>query len=188
MAIPNLETTYTYDDYLTWPVTERWELIHGMPYAMSPAPSRAHQGILFALTVQVGQYLQGKPCRAYPAPFDVRFVNGDGITDTVVQPDLSIICDPAKLDAAGCIGAPDVVFEILAPSTAVKDLTVKLPLYEAHGVKEYWVVDPHDTVVMVFNLSSLAQYGRPRIFAPDAKAESLVMQGLVIDLVPVFSE
>ena len=103
MAIPKPEETYTYSDYLNWPEDERWELIHGIPYNMSAAPVRLHQQILFELARQIGNFLIDKPCQAYTVPFNVRFPGSDGIIDTVVQPDISIICDKSKLDEKGCL-------------------------------------------------------------------------------------
>ncbi|MDR0310315.1 MAG: Uma2 family endonuclease, partial [Acidobacteriota bacterium] len=106
---------YTYADYASWDTEERYELIDGVPYLMSPAPLRKHQSILFELSGQFRNFLKGKPCKAFAAPFDVR-LNADTYDDTVVQPDLVVICDKLKLDAKGCVGAPDMVIEILSPS------------------------------------------------------------------------
>ncbi|MBN2439737.1 MAG: Uma2 family endonuclease, partial [Spirochaetales bacterium] len=125
MAIPKETETYTYDDYIHWPHDERWEIISGIPYNMSLAPLRIHQHIVFELSGQIRTFLKDKPCLAYPSPFDVRIPNDQGIYDNVVQPDLSIICDRNKLDDQGCVGAPDLVIEILSPATASKDLKVK---------------------------------------------------------------
>ncbi|MBN2443226.1 MAG: Uma2 family endonuclease [Spirochaetales bacterium] len=188
MAIPKETETYTYKDYIHWSEDERWEIISGVPYNMSPAPSRIHQYILFDLSRQIGTFLQDKPCQAYSAPFDVRIPNGKGELDTVVQPDLSIICDKKKLDDQGCVGAPDLIIEILSPATASKDVKEKFNLYEKSGVKEYWIVDPHDKVVFVFNLGENGQYGKPRIFSSSDTIDSHIIRTLVIELESVFTE
>lgn len=186
MAIPKPEEKYTYEDYLSWPQTERWELIYGIPYAMSPAPSRLHQQISVELTSQIHNFLRGKSCEVYSAPFDVRLPEASGKNDTVVQPDISIICDQDKLDDLGCQGAPDLVIEILSPATASKDLREKLSLYELSGVKEYWVVDPHDKVVMVFSLDKNLQFGKPRVYSASDEIKSIAIQNMSIKLQPVF--
>jgi Uma2 family endonuclease len=143
---------FTYGDYRRWSDDERWELIDGEAFAMSPAPSRHHQEVLGGLHVQIAQFLRGSACRIYLAPFDVRLPRADerdDDVDTVVQPDLALVCDPAKLDAAGCRGAPDWIVEILSPNTSRRDLVQKRNLYARHGVREYWIVDPmHRTVLM----------------------------------------
>ena len=188
MPLPEPEQVYTYSDYLTWPDEERWELIHGIPYNMSPAPSRQHQQISFEMARQIGNFLKDTSCRAFTAPFDVCFPGKDDVIDTVVQPDISIICDTSRLDDRGCVGSPDIVVEILSPHTAPKDLKEKFVLYEEQGVKEYWVVEPNDKVVFVFNQGKDNEYMKPRIFTSPDKADSLVIIGLYIDLEPVFKE
>ena len=152
MGIPVKKTDqkYTYGDYFTWPGDERWELIDGGVYDMSPACSRTHQDILGKLHLIFGNFFNDK---VYLAPFDVRLPKGneadEGI-DTVVQPDLSVICDTSKLDEKGCKGAPDLVVEIVSPGSAVHDMKVKRELYEQHGVKEYWIVLPLERIVEVY--------------------------------------
>jgi Uma2 family endonuclease len=129
----------TYAEYLTWPEDERRELMDGVAYAMTPAPGRRHQSILVELSRQVANLLQGADCRPYSAPFDVRLPEGDEADEqvvTVVQPDLAVVCDPAKLDDAGCRGAPDWIVEVLSPATASRDPIEKRALYARHGVKE----------------------------------------------------
>jgi Uma2 family endonuclease len=160
------ENGFNYGDYLLWPEEERWELIDGVPYNMTPAPSRRHQEILAALTASFYRFLEEQECRVYMAPFDVRLPEGKEREDkirTVVQPDLVVVCDPGKLDDKGCIGAPDLVLEITSPSTARKDLKEKLALYERQGVREYWIVHPTDETVMVFRLNARSRYERPDI-------------------------
>ena len=127
---------YTYADYLSWPDGERWEIIAGEPYSMSPAPSRQHQQILGALFAKFYYYLEDKACRVYPAPFDVRlFQENDkhDEIDTVVQPDIVVVCDDKKLDDKGCQGAPDLIIEIISQSTAKKDLNRSLTCMSVAG-------------------------------------------------------
>lgn len=161
MSMPLENKRYTYADYLTWPEGERVELVDGQVYAMTPAPNRIHQEILLRLANMFFNYLKGRGCQAYIAPFDVRLPKEnerDDKTDTVVQPDLSVICDPSKLDDQGCRGAPDLVAEIISPSTLKYDLTVKKRLYERSGVKEYWMVYPLERIVMVYKLQDNGHY------------------------------
>jgi Uncharacterized protein conserved in cyanobacteria len=181
---------YTYVDYMKWNDEQRWELIEGFAVNMTPSPSRLHQKILGDLHNQFYNYLKGKPCEVYGAPFDVRFpgVNeGDEDIDTVLQPDLSVICDPGKLDDRGCKGAPDLVIEVLSPETAKRDLTVKLSTYEKSGVREYWVVHPGDKTVMIFSLSETGEYGKPKVYAEKDEIPVNLFQDLVIYLGSVFA-
>jgi Uma2 family endonuclease len=136
---------FTYGDYVQWQGDERWELIDGIAHLMSPAPSMAHQRVLMELARQIANQLEGQRCRLFPAPFDVRLPRteeADDSVDTVVQPDLVVVCDPDKLDEAGVRGAPDWVIEILSPSTTARDRIEKRDLYERTGVREYWIVHP----------------------------------------------
>ncbi|RAV04207.1 Uma2 family endonuclease [Paenibacillus sp. YN15] len=161
MSMPPENKRYTYADYLTWPEGERVELVDGQVYAMTPAPNRIHQEILGRTFNMFLNFLKGRKGQAYVAPFDVRLPKGDerdDKTDTVVQPDLSVICDPSKLDDQGCRGAPDLVAEIISPSTLKYDLTVKKRLYERSGVKEYWMVYPLERIVMVYKLQDNGHY------------------------------
>ena len=145
MALPQLEQemNYTYTDYLNWD-EGRWELINGEVWDMTPAPSRLHQEISINLSSLLHDFFKEKDCSVYAAPFDVRLMLNDNAEDyaitTVVQPDISVICDQSKLDNRGCIGSPDLIVEILSPSTAAKDLKVKRALYEKHGVTELIII------------------------------------------------
>ncbi len=187
----NVEQHYTYGDYLTWDDDERWELIEGIAYNMTPAPRRVHQKIAGALYRKIADFLDDKPCEVYIAPFDVRLPQSAKETDseitTVVQPDIVVICDKAKLDDAGCKGAPDLIIEILSPSTARKDLKEKFALYENRGVLEYWLVDPEAKTVMAFHLDQAGSYGRPTVYAMEDKIEVAVLSGLVVDLDVIFT-
>ncbi|NLG84767.1 MAG: Uma2 family endonuclease [Firmicutes bacterium] len=181
--------TYTYGDYLTWPDDERWELIDGVPYNMSPAPSSSHQKVSGELFKQIAVYLTGKTCEVYAAPFDVRLPKGDEadeLIETVVQPDLLVVCDPEKLDERGCKGAPDWIVEILSPQTAAKDMKIKRDLYERVGVREYWLVDPGNRTVEVYQSGDGGRYGRPEVYAAGDRVKVGVFPDLVIDLAAVF--
>ena len=157
------EGSFTYADYLTWPEEERWELIEGQAQDMTPAPSTRHQRILRRLLVQMDPLLEGGPCEVLAAPLDVRLPEEETVDDairSVVQPDLLVVCGTQKLDRAGCLGAPDLVVEILSPSTSFKDQTAKLLLYQKHGVKEYWIVNPQLENVQVYCLGPKGQFGK----------------------------
>ena len=192
MPIPAEHKKFNYKDYLTWPEEERWELINGEAWDMSPAPTRKHQHISKKLLYQIEDYLKDKDCELYNAPFDVRLPenkeNSDYEIDTVVQPDLLIVCDTSKLDEAGCKGAPDWIIEILSPSTAVKDLNDKYQLYQARGVKEYWIVDPANKYLTVYLLDISGKYFRSGVFGSDSKVQPATLPELIIDLKPVFSD
>ena len=166
MGLPRRDIEYhTYADYCSWPDDVRYELIDGVAYAMGPAPVRRHQGILGEVFRQVANILEGSPCRPYIAPFDVRLPKTDEIDDevnTVVQPDLVVICDRAKLDDKGCRGAPDWVVEVLSPSTAGHDQILKRALYQRVGVREYWLVHPVDRLVTIYTLNA-GSYGVPDV-------------------------
>lgn len=181
---------YTYNDYASWSDEERWELIDGVAYDMSPAPSPRHQSVLGELHAQFHATLRGSPCRAYLAPFDVRLPDGaeeDELVSTVVQPDLLVICDAAKVDTRGCRGAPDLLVEILSPSTAYKDQTAKQELYERHGVREYWIVNPERAMVMVYRLGAEGRYARPVVFLDHETIQAAAVPGLRVSLTEVFA-
>jgi len=181
---------FTYADYCRWPGNERWELIGGEAFDMSPAPARIHQDLVVGLLVQVHGALAGSPCRVYVAPFDVRLPEADEADDdirNVVQPDLAVICDPARLDDKGCRGAPDWIIEVLSPRTAAKDQRRKRDLYERHGVREYWLVHPTDRIVFVYRLEE-GHYGKPDVNAARGETEVAVLPGFAIQWDRVFPE
>ena len=155
MPVPAPKDHYTFADCLTWGEDERIEIINGKAVMMAP-PSRTHQEVSGALFAQLYAFLEGKKCRVYSAPFAVRLFEKDGDTpedvDTMVEPDISVVCDSSKLDDAGCKGAPDLVMEILSPSTMRHDRFTKFNLYQRAGVREYWIVDPSSKSVQVFVL------------------------------------
>ncbi|MBO9591921.1 MAG: Uma2 family endonuclease [Niabella sp.] len=148
---------YSYADYFRWKFQERVELLRGWIHKMSPAPGMKHQSTSLKLTLKIGNYFEGKPCNVFAAPFDVRLPDSkkqkkDELVFTVVQPDICVICDAEKIDDRGCIGAPDLVIEILSPGNTQKEMGVKFDLYEESGVKEYWLVEPQDKVILVYLL------------------------------------
>jgi Uma2 family endonuclease len=189
----DLNGTYTYAEYAKWRFDEYVELIKGKIYKMSPAPRRVHQRLSMRMSNKLVIHLsQCVPCEVYTAPFDVRLpqydANGELKTDiyTVVQPDICVICDPAKLDDAGCLGAPDLVVEILSPSTAKKDLNEKFKIYEESGVKEYWVVFPEDHALHIYSLQN-DQYELVAQYEKDGKANSIIFPDLELDIFELFN-
>lgn len=191
MALPAKKARYTFADCLTWEESERIEIIGGEAFMMAP-PSRAHQEISGALFAQLYNFLEGKKCQVYAAPFAVRLFERDGETpedvDTMVEPDISVVCDGDKLDNHGCKGAPDLVIEILSPSTRRHDRLVKLDLYQRAGVREYWIVDPENKAVQVFlqdgsgSLKIHEDYGREDV------AKVNVLNGCFVELNRVLPE
>lgn len=148
---------YTYADYLLWKFEERVELLKGRVFKMSPAPSRKHQEVLGNLYVATRISFEKQRCNVYVAPFDVRLPlknEKKGQIHTVVQPDLCVVCDPSKLDDKGCLGAPDLVVEILSPGNSKKELKNKFEIYEEAGVPEYWVIYPNEESIHVYVLEN----------------------------------
>lgn len=174
---------HTYGEYLTWPENVRYELINGEAYLMAPAPSVDHQRLVGDLFRQIADALDAHGCEAFIAPFDVRLPRGDEAdesVDTVVQPDLTIVCDPEKIDRRGCRGAPDWVIEVLSPATAAHDQTVKLGAYERASVPECWFVHPTDRTVTVYRLAN-GHYGRPDIFELAGTLPCHTVESVTID-------
>lgn len=191
MGLPETQTDqrFTYGDYVKWPDDERWELIEGRAYAMTPSPTVRHQQVLAAFAGLLWQFFEGKPCRAFAAPLDVRLPEAnekDESIETVVQPDLLVVCDPAKLDDKGVRGAPDLVIEILSESTAARDLGEKLRLYEKHGVRCYIIADPWGKTLTVRYLETEHQFGSPELFAGKTAMPVRIFEGLTLDLERVF--
>ncbi len=186
----DLNGTYTYADYLKWNFDERIELIKGKIFKMSPAPSRRHQESLRFIFSRLDRFLDKSPCRLYPAPFDVRLTprknDKRNKVYTIVQPDLCIICDLNKLDDAGCVGAPDLIVEILSPGNSRKEMKEKFEVYEENGVKEYWIVYPYDEYVMVYTLNENGKFIGSKPFVEDEIIQSLVFPELKIEVGEVF--
>ncbi|MEW5814563.1 MAG: Uma2 family endonuclease [Spirochaetota bacterium] len=195
MGIPlkKNDRLYTYADYLTWPDEERWELIEGVAYDMSPAPNRRHQHILGQLFRKIADFLDDKPCQAYFAPFDLRLsekgpIAKDAEITNVVQPDLSVYCREHALDERGARGAPDLIAEILSPHTSLKDQREKLLLYERFQVKEYWIIDPERSFLWAYRLQDRDLYGKPEVFGPEDTVKSTALQGFSVNLGTLFTE
>jgi Uma2 family endonuclease len=184
---------YTYADYLTWFDDIRRELINGFIHLMS-APMRRHARVLNAINLRLGIFIEMKkgPCHVYVAPFDVRLplhgsIDDDKIYD-VVQPDICVICDASKLDEKGCVGAPDLIVEVLSPSTLKKDWNYKFNLYEKAGVREYWIVDPKTKVTTVFVLQPDGEYDLGTVYECNQQAPVAILEGLVISLNEIFED
>ena len=151
----DLTKKYSYSDYLLWKFEEQVELIKGKIFKMSPAPARKHQNISWNLTLILGNFFQNYPWKAFHAPFDVRLPSkSENKIYTVVQPDICVICDLSKLDDKGCLGAPDLVIEILSPGNSDREMKDKFDLYEESGVKEYWIVQPEAKCVNIYVLAN----------------------------------
>ncbi len=184
MGLPRRDLEHhTYGDYLAWPEDVRYELVDGIAYAMSPAPTVSHQEVVLELSRQIDEALDESACRVLIAPLDVRLPHGDeadAAVDTVVQPDLLVVCDPARIDERGVRGAPDWIIEVLSPATAAHDQVLKRDLYERAGVREYWLVHPTDRIVTVYRLED-GRYGRPDIAELIGETAPQAVPGVVID-------
>ncbi len=172
----DLNGSYTYADYLLWRFSERLEIIRGKIFQMSPAPSSNHQRISMKLTRAMDKYFFDLPCEIFVAPFDVRLVNFKKSTShnqviTVVQPDLCVICDSSKVDEKGCLGAPNLIIEILSLGTSKKDSTIKFDLYEENGVQEYWIVNPFAKEVHIYVLIN-GKYSGSRPYVLETELQS----------------
>jgi Uma2 family endonuclease len=179
---------FTYSDYARWELApgERFELINGAAYAMA-GPNDRHQAILLALLLKIGNFLEDKPCKVRPAPYDVRlFYREDASDGTVVQPDLSVICDEAKRGAEGCRGAPDLVVEILSPSNSAIEMARKFELYRRAGVREYWVINPSEKQLHAHRFNG--EQITTRIYGEKDTAPAEIFPGLEVALETVFGE
>jgi Uma2 family endonuclease len=187
-------THWTYADYKAWELKprERYEIIYGEAYAMS-TPNAFHQSMLTELLKQIAVFLTGKPCKVYPAPYDVRlFYKEDESDDTVVQSDISVICDKEKRGLEGCHGAPDLVVEILSPSNMAIEMQRKFEVYRDSGVREYWVLDSKHKTLMVYlfegDQETVSEKVIARSYGEKETAPVTVLNGLSIELEPVFAE
>lgn len=183
------ERHFTYRDYKAWPEDERWELIEGTAYLMA-APNRPHQEVTGEIFNQLKNFLKGRPCRPYIAPFDVLLPEFEGQdddeVDTVVQPDVAVFCNPGKLTYAGATGAPDLAVEVLSPWTMKKDLNEKFRAFERAGVREYWVVEPaHRTLTVYVRFAD--RFGDGTLHQQGVPVASAVIEGFVLDLAEVFA-
>lgn len=179
---------YTYADYLTWQLDEMVELIKGKVFKQAAAPRVNHQRVSMKISGELFTFLKGKKCEVFSAPFDVRLPSkskkNEDIT-TVVQPDICVICDPEKLDEFGCIGAPDIIIEILSPGNNKKEIQNKFEVYEESGVKEYWLIHPNECTLIIYTLIK-RKYQGSRLFTFGDKVTSQVLSGFELDLDDVF--
>lgn len=189
MPVPQ-EKRYTVADVMEWNDGERWELISGVPVMMAP-PARIHQKISGEIFAQLHEYLKDKTCEVYPAPFAVRLFEQEHDTpksvNTLVEPDISVICDLSKLDDTGCKGAPDLIIEVLSPSSQRHDRVTKFNLYLNAGVREYWIVDPVQKDVQSFVLED-GRFAAKEFGTSGDQIRVNVLDGCTIDLSLVFSE
>lgn len=182
---------YSYADYLTWQFEQTVELIKGKVFPMS-APSRKHQSVSWQLTLAIGNHFSKHTCKAFAAPFDVRLYDkrksakANKDVYTVVQPDICIICDLDKLDDKGCLGAPDLVVEILSPGNSSKEMKTKKLLYEENSIQEYWIIDPEHENAFQFHLTDEDVYSFATIYVNDDTFNSVIFPDLMIDLNEVF--
>jgi Uma2 family endonuclease len=182
-----VERPHTYGEIRTWSDDTRWEIIDGHAYAMA-SPSLYHQSVLGRLFVQLMSYFDVRGCRVLLAPFDVRLPRGnepDDAIETVVQPDIIVVCDRSKLDDRGCRGAPDLVVEVLSPSTAGRDQLTKRAVYERHGVRQYWLVHPTDRLVTIHRRVGEG-FAVPELFEARGIVSIQGHEGLAIDWDQVF--
>lgn len=182
---------YSYADYLTWQFEEVVELIKGKIFKKAAAaPKRIHQRVSVKLVSKLYHFLEGQKCQVYDAPFDVRFPKGskeDHKIHDVVQPDICVICDAEKLDDRGCIGAPDLIVEILSPGNSKTELKHKFKLYETHGVKEYWIIHPENQDLLIYILKD-GKYVTTGLLTSGDMVESTVIEGFILDLEKFFSD
>ena len=183
--------TYTYADYLSWRFEERVELIWGKMARLFPAPSVRHQRVSTEVLWKIRTHFAQNRCQVFHAPFDVRLFDKKKSTkankdiNTVVQPDICVICDVSKLDERGCLGAPDWIIEILSPGTAKRDLKTKLVLYEENEVLEYWIIHPSDQYIQAYTLEN-GKYGEMRLYSEDDEADLPLFPTLKIPLTEIF--
>ena len=182
----DLNKEYSYADYLTWRLKDRIELIAGRIFRMSPAPSSEHQQIVSALHGNFYQYLKKHRCRVFPSPFDVVLPSASGKLDTVVQPDITVVCDLSKITKRGCLGAPDLVVEVVSKASVKKDLHEKYALYESCGIKEYWLVLPAAPSIVIFALDDSGIYRPSKPLTRGDKIISHSLPGLEIDVDEIF--
>jgi Uma2 family endonuclease len=179
---------YSYADYLSWTMDEMVEIIKGRVFKMSPAPKRIHQKISWRLSGLLYNYLKDKKCQAFSAPFDVRLpvksIKNEEIF-TVVQPDICVICDLEKLDDAGCIGAPDLIIEILSKGNNKKELKNKYEVYEESGVKEYWIIHPEEQTLLINKLVD-DKYISFRLLTNGDEITTPILPGFTLNLNDVF--
>jgi Uma2 family endonuclease len=181
---------YSYADYLTWQLDEMVEVIKGRLFKMTAAPSRLHQKVALKLASSFLLFLNGKLCDVYIAPFDVRLPKVSTDNEdiyTVVQPDICVICDKNKLDDAGCMGAPELIVEILSPGNNKKELQNKYEVYEEAGVLEYWIIHPIEQTLLIYSLRH-GNFVPSRLFTSGNHVNSTVLPGFSLDLEDFFKD
>lgn len=186
----DLNKSYTYADYLKWTFDERLELIKGKIFKMTPAPDSRHQIVSGVVFNEIYNFLRKKPCKVFCAPFDVRIPRQSTVDKeviTVIQPDVCVICDPAKIDERGCIGAPDIVVEILSPGNNKKELKNKYEVYEEAGVLEYWIIHPLEKTFMKYTLLD-GLFQPSRLLTMGDEVTTPVLPGFVLSLDELFAE
>lgn len=184
----DISGTYSYANYLKWEIVERLELIKGKIFEMS-APSVNHQRLLGEIYTDLYVFLRGKSCEVFAAPFDVRFPDqskADKDVYTVVQPDICVICDETKLDKRGCIGAPDIVVEVLSPSNNKKELKNKFEIYQEYGVREYWIVHPKKRTFLKYVLNSEGVFVVGQLYEGGSEFVSDILPGFRLNIDEVF--
>ncbi len=172
---------FTWDDYRSWDDGERWELIGGEAFCMSPVPGSRHQAIVGDLFAALHRHFRDRPCRPFVSPLDVRLSAED-----VVQPDVVVVCDRSRVLESHLEGPPTLVIEVLSPSSHRHDRVRKLRLYAHFGVEEYWLVHPHPALVEVLHLVD----GEYRIAGAYTDAETLhspTFPELTLELATVFT-
>lgn len=188
----DLEKSYSYADYLTWQLGEIVELVKGKISAMAPVPNLSHQRIELKLALEIGNYLKGKKCELFIAPFDVRLYDRRRSIlthqeiQTVVQPDLCVVCNPEFLDEQGCNGAPDWIIEILSKGNSKSEMQVKYELYREAGVTEYWIVYPNDCAIHQFVLNENQKYDLVNMFTDDDVATPYLFPEFEVKLEDIF--
>ena len=186
----DLTKQYSYADYLTWHFNERVELIRGWISKISPAPGTTHQAVSWDIAYYFANYFRKTNCKTFAAPFDVRLLDSKKSKNnqqvfSVVQPDICVICDEKKIDERGCVGAPDLIIEIVSPGNSKREMKTKYELYEENGVREYWIANPLEKNIMLYVLKA-KKYHLKKIYFDDDAIESILFKGLVIDLKEIF--
>jgi Uma2 family endonuclease len=186
----DLSKTYTYADYLKWTFDERVELIKGRIFPMT-GPATRHQRVSQRLSAKLYNFLEKKFCEVFTAPFDVRLPRrskDDKEILTVLQPDICIICDPLKIDKRGCLGAPDIVIEILSPGNNQKELKNKFEVYEEAGVLEYWIIHPEEKTFMKYTLNADGKFQPSLLLTLGDEVSSPILPGFSLILDEVFRD
>lgn len=187
----DLSKSYTYADYLKWTFDDRVELIKGKIFKMTPAPESFHQQISAVVHVEIYNFLKNQPCKAFAAPFDVRLPRRskeDKEIITVIQPDICVICDLSKIDRRGCIGAPDIVVEILSPGNNKKELQNKFEIYQEAGVLEYWIIHPEEKTFLKYVLDQQGKFQPSFLLTLGDIVTSSVLPGFELSLEDVFKD